>query len=313
MPHIPTEEEIRGFFKSLSNWGRWGADDQMGTLNLITPAHRLAAAKLVQEGVTVSCGRLMSKGWAPDLREPMQHYMEFSGDPWRDQPSEPGVMQAAADYLGMIIHGPGSSHVDALAHIFWDGKMYNGRPAGLVSTQHGATVGSVELARDGIVGRGVLLDIASAKGVKWLQPKEPIYPEDLEAAERFGGVQVQAGDIMLVRSGHYRRREEAGPINLADGRPGLHAACLPWLRQRDIALLGTDTATDIMPSGMKHPMMPVHQVGIVAMGLWLMDNANLERVAAACAQRRRYEFLLTIAPLRLHNFTGSPVNPIAMF
>ncbi len=313
MPQAPAASEVLTYFKKLSNWGRWGPDDELGTLNLITPERRLRATRLVTEGVTVSCGRRLEKGVFSDVREPIVHLMELSGERWAGRKSEPGQMQAAADFLGMIVHGPAASHVDAHAHMFWDGMMYNGRPADLVNSADGATAGSIELLRDGVVGRGVLLDVAGAKGVKWLEPREPIFPEDLEAAERWGGVRVEEGDILLVRTGHFRRRHETGPVDLAQGRPGLQAACLPWLHERGVAFLGSDTANDIMPSDYAFPALPVHQVGLVAMGLWLMDGANLERLADACEARQQREFLLTIAPLRLHNFTGSPVNPIAMF
>ena len=139
-------------------------------------------------------------------------------------------------------------------------------------------------------------------------------PEDLEAAEKVQGVRVESGDILLVRTGFYGRRLKEGAVNpLQAGSPALHAACCPWLRERGGAMIGTDTHNDIAPPPYPSMGNSFHVVCLVAMGLWLIDNGNLEDLGRACAERRRWEFLLTIAPLRLKNVTGSPVNPIAVF
>jgi len=150
--------------------------------------------------------------------------------------------------------------------------------------------------------------------VKWMGPGEGVMPEDLEAAEAAQGVRVESGDILLVRTGYYARRLAEGPVNpMEAGTPALHVACCPWLRERGVAMVGSDTHNDIAP--LPYPSLgnSFHVVSLVALGLWLIDNANLEEVARAAAERTRWEFLLTIAPLRLKNVTGSPVNPIAMF
>jgi len=168
--------------------------------------------------------------------------------------------------------------------------------------------------RDGVVSRGVLLDVARTRNVSWLGPGEGVMPEDLEAAEKAQGLRVESGDILLVRTGYYARRLAEGPVNpMEAGTPALHVACCPWLRERGVAMIGTDTHNDIAP--LPYPALgnSFHVVSLVAMGLWLIDNMNLEEVARAAADRKRWEFLLTIAPLRLKNVTGSPVNPIAMF
>jgi len=168
--------------------------------------------------------------------------------------------------------------------------------------------------RDGVVSRGVLLDVAGAKGVSWMGSGEGVMPEDLEAAEKAQGVRVESGDILLVRTGYYARRLAEGPVNpMVAGTPALHVACCPWLRERGVAMIGTDTHNDIAPLPYPNLGNSFHVVSLVAMGLWLIDNMNLEEVARASADRKRWEFLLTIAPLRLQNVTGSPVNPIALF
>jgi kynurenine formamidase len=310
----PTEEEVLGYFDSCSNWGRWGPEDQLGTVNFITPERRRKAAALVRDGVSVTCSRPITTDLAPDVVSQPIHLMEKSGEKYAGKKSGPEEFQSSSDWFGMRFHGFTITHIDSLAHIFWDGKMYNGHPAELVVTAGGATVESIDLLKDGIVTRGVLLDLPRLRERAWLDDVEPIYPEDLEEAEKASGVRVESGDVLLVRTGALRRRNEEGPGPTSGlGRPGLQAACLPWLHEREIAFLGSDTHQDISPSGYPRVALPIHSVGIVAMGLWLIDNANLEELAAACEQRQRWEFLLTFGPLRIHNGTGSPINPIAVF
>jgi kynurenine formamidase len=313
---LPTETEVLHYMETCSNWGRWGDQDELGTLNLITPEKRLSAFHLVREGTAVTCARPVTTDMTADTTFQVMRFMVDSGE-GRDPDSAEGARPrriGASEFIGMVFHGATITHVDSLAHIFWQGKIYNGRPAHLVTSREGAQVESVDLLHNGVMTRGVLLDIARAKGKDWLELGEPVLPADLEAAEQAGGVRVEPGDILLIRTGYVRRRHERGPVNpMQDGSPGPQAACLPWLHQRGIAMLGSDTHNDLSPSGYPNFPLPVHVVGIVAMGLWLIDNCNLEDLAQACAARQRWEFLLTIAPLRLRNVTGSPVNPLAIF
>ena len=312
--NLPTEQEVLGYFDSCSNWGKWGPDDQLGAINHITPEKRKQAAGLVREGVTVGCARPLKKEMAPDVANPLLHYMAGSGECFAGQPNEPGKLQSSSDFFGIAFHGLTVTHVDSLAHVFWNGKMYNGIPAERITTREGAQDGSIDLLREGIVTKGVLLDIPKVRGVKWMDWSESLTPDDLEAAERELGVTVEPGDVLFTRFGVLRRRDEEGPTQrIIRERPGYHAACLPWFHRRQISMLGSDGAQDAVPSGYEQVAMPIHQVGIVAMGLWLIDNANLEDLAAACERYGRWEFMLAIAPLRLHNGTGSPINPVAAF
>ena len=312
---IPTEQEVLGYFKSLSNWGRWGEEDQLGTLNLITPEKTKRATQLVQEGITISCARTIRYDPAPDVPFPPLHYMIESGEGWASGDKVSSRASAAAvDFFGLIFHGHAITHMDSLAHFFWEGKMYNGRPAHLVSTSLGATVESIEIVKDSIVTRGVLVDVPMVRGVSWVERGEGVMPEDIEAAEERCGFRVEEGDVLLVRTGQIRRREVQGPVNPAvAGGTACQAACLPLFHQRGIAMIGSDTGNDIMPSSYPKVSNPIHQVGIVSMGLWILDNANLEELAQACQQRNRWEFLISISPLRMYNGTGSPVNPVAVF
>ena len=309
---VPSEQEVLGYFETYKNWGRWGKDDQLGTINFITPAKRKRAAALVAEGVPVTCARPIKKELAPDINDPMLHFMTGSGECFAGgAENEPNVVQSSGDFIGLVFHGYSVTHVDSLAHVFWNGKMYNGFPAEAITVREFATKESIDLLANGVVSRGVLLDMPRLKGVKWLEPGTPIFPEELEAAEKACGVKVESGDILLVRTGWYRRRLEMGPVNPIP-RPGLQAACIPWLHQRQVAMLGADGTNDVAPSNYQI-RGPIHQIGIPGMGLWLLDNGNLEDLAAACEKYKRWEFLLSIGPLRIVNGTGSPVNPIAMF
>jgi kynurenine formamidase len=309
-----TEADVVRLMDTLSNWGRWGADDELGTLNLVTFAKRREAARLVQDGVTVTCARpIVSEITADTTFQPMR-FMVDSGE-GRDTATHERILQrrGASEFIGMVFHGFTITHVDTPAHFFWKGRIYNGRSCNLITSREGAQVESVELLRDGVVSRGVLLDVAALRG-RWLGPGEGVMPEDLEAAERAAGVRVEPGDILLIRTGYYAQRLAEGARHpMRDGSPAAHVACAPWFRERGVAMLGTDTHNDVAPTpypGIGHPL---HIVSLVAMGLWLIDNCNFEDLARACATRRRWEFLLTVAPLRLANATGSPVNPIALF
>ena len=309
-----TEQDVIDLLTKLSNWGRWGADDERGALNLITPDKRVAAARLVRDGVPVSCARSITTDITADTGYQPMRFMVDSGE-GREHDGNERILErrGASEFIGMVFHGYTITHIDTPAHYFWRGKMYNGRPSSTVTSREGARASAVDVARDGIVSRGILLDIAALRG-RWLESGEAVMPEDLEAAERAQGVRVEGGDILLVRTGYYGRRLAQGPRNPGkDGSPGAHVACTPWLRERGVAMYGSDTHNDISPLPYPNLGNSFHVVALVALGLWLIDNANLEELAAACTARRRWEFLLTIAPLPLRGVTGSPANPIAVF
>jgi kynurenine formamidase len=324
MPKPPTEAEVLGWFESLSNWGRWGDNDQLGTLNLINSSHRRKAAAMVVEGVAVSCAWDISTTLQiGDHFGPPQRHMLMTGEGLADQhrvaPPHPvpGVdtsrAAGAVEYFGCVFHGVNITHLDALSHVFWDRKSYNGKPAELVNAVFGATNLAVTGVRDGILTRGVLIDVPALRNVDWLEPGDAIFPEDLEAAEKVEGVHVSTGDVVLLRTGYARRKREHGAVPPQNGQAGWHAACLPWLHERGVAAIGCDTAQDVVPSGYSQVALPIHSIGIVAMGLWLLDNCDLEALAATCGRLRRWEFCFTVAPLRIEGGTGSPVNPLAIF
>jgi kynurenine formamidase len=310
--HRPSQDQLLEWMQSLSNWGRWGDDDQRGTLNLVTPEVTRRALGLAREGVTVSCARRVSYEAATDTPLPPQHYMLSSGEGFR--PGEGPDRQGSRDYFGMVFHGHTITHIDSLAHFFWDGHMYNGVPSRRVTTTEGATSHGVDVARSGIVTRGVLVDAPRLRGVERVERGDGVGLDDVERAEARCGFRIGEGDVLLLRTGQLGHRDRTGPVDPnTGGSAGPLPELLPLVRERGVAVLGSDTGNDVVPTGYPRFSNPVHQVGIVAMGLWILDNAWLDDLAEACAARQRWEFLYTILPLRLTNATGSPVNPVAIF
>jgi kynurenine formamidase len=306
-----TPESVAAFDElcaPLSNWGRWGSDDELGTVNLLTEQRAAAAAGRVRAGRVVPLGRVLRTAAAPDNPQPLLHLMKSSGD---GAPEHGGAH--ASDWLGLAYHGSATTHLDAHSHQFWNGQMYNGRPAAEVSTRGGANSGSVEPLARGLVGRGVLLDVPRALGREWLEPGEGIGPDDLDRVAAIQGVEFETGDLLLVRTGRDARAAEHGVLNPIDqGGPGLILQCLPWLRRHDVGVLGSDVQADVMqPRGAPHPM-PVHAGALAVLGLPLLDNLLLEELSRVCSQLRVWDFLLTVAPLALRRATGSPVNPLAV-
>lgn len=312
------DSQIIEWFDTLSNWGRWGNDDLMGTLNLITPEKRREAAGLVREGISVSCGlpiRFNEHNLDDFWPEP-RHYMQFM--PMQAPPPDFVGRSGSTDVVVLNCHGMTLSHLDCPGHVFFKPARdrplvsFNGLQPSVVNSRDGVTKGAITLAADGIVSRGVLLDIARLRGVDWIEPRTPIFPEDLEEAERAQGVRVGPGDILCIRTGHPGRKRAEGWNSRPGEQAGPEAACLPWLRERDVAVLACDTANDPVPEEEGHMVRPIHCIGIPAMGLWLLDGADYEELAKQCARLNRWEFMFTIAPLRLNGASASPVNPIAM-
>jgi len=298
-----TPDEVKASFERISNWGRWGKEDQRGALNFITAEKRATAARLAKAGEIVSLALPLSTQTTAENPQPVQHMMLHVG---------PHAV-AALDYFGIAPHGMAFTHLDALCHVFRDGKMYNGFSNREVG-RFGAKKCAIDVTRDGIVSRGVLLDIAKTQKVEWLEPGDPIYPEDLNAAERMGAVRVDEGDILLIRTGRHQRRKAKGAWDpWREGLPGLDASCLTWLHERRIAVLGCDAVSDLIPNGYGGELsMPIHVGTLVMMGIHLIDNADLEALSAECARHNRYEFLFAMAPLILERDTASPVNPLAI-
>ena len=301
-----TQADVDRLMKDVSNWGRWGKEDQIGAINLITSEKRRAAAALVTEGVSVSLARNTEKVKGPDNANPFEHTMLATG-------LKPFGGQWCVDNYSVAYHGYAHTHIDALCHIFYHGKMYNGFAQEEV-TEKGTAKLSIHNLKSGVFARGVLMDIPKLKGVEYLEPGEAIFPKDLEAWERKAGIKVSSGDVIFIRTGRWARRAEHGPWDMEkEGAAGLHVSCVKWLRERDVAILGSDAASDVLPSRVEGVSHPVHLLTLNAMGVHILDNCDLEALSAAAAQRRRWTFLLTVAPIPVTGGTGSPLNPIATY
>jgi kynurenine formamidase len=295
--HVVTDAEYERWKKELSNWGRWGKDDEIGALNLITPEKRKQAAGLVKEGFSVSLAGDADTVQAVD----------------NPNPYDVKLLAIGNDRIGVAYHGIAHTHLDSLAHINDNGVFYNGyKPDADSVLKGGHAKNSIHNVKNGIFTRGILIDIPRLKGVSYLEPGTPIYVEDLEAWEKQAGVKVSAGDALFVRTGVWARRKEVGPwLRGRVGRSaGLDPSVIPWLKQRDIAILGSDHPQGVSPSS---PPGAVHDFVLLYLGVHLFDNCDLEALADAAADRKRWDFLLTAAPLPIRGGTGSPANPIATF
>jgi kynurenine formamidase len=297
-----SKEEVREYIGRTNNWGRWGFDDQRGTINLVTPETTVAAASLVREGISISLSRPLPTAPGPANPFPVHHFMETL-------PRGDGA-GAAHDYVNVGCHGAVTTHIDALTHI-WDddGLLYNGVAAESAIGFHGTSWGGLEHWSDGIVTRGVLLDVAAHRGVPYVTNDAPVTAGELQDVLESSGAQLRAGDALAVHSGRERYNDDHPIWGSESERPGLDVSCIKFMRCHDISLLLWDM-TDRKPIGLGLPW-GVH-LAIPAYGLALVDQAKLAVLAATCKRLGRCEFLLSVAPLLLAGGTGSPVNPIAV-
>ena len=312
-PAPVTLAEFDALFEAVKNWGRWGPDDELGTLNYITPDKVAAAAALVQSGRSVSMAIPINKVAGPDNPNPAVHFMSLM----HDLPVSESGLSFGMCFLGMASHGDCHTHVDALNHVAYRGQLYNGRPASEL-TSRGSQWGDIAAYANGIVGRGVLLDAARHRRVDWLEPGEAVTRAELEAIEAAAGVRVGEGDILVFRTGHHARRLALGPWNneyapAGEGKAGLHVDTIPWMHERRVAAFLPDGDGETVPSNVEGMPYPIHPLQLTAMGMCISDSLQLEDLARACEEEGRCEFMVVGLPLRLPGATGSPWNPIAIF
>ncbi len=307
MTHSLSEAAFRSLYRRLRDQAREGLDQRRGALGRLTPERVVAAAAEVRCGRTVSLAALVETTPGPDNPRPASHRMTV---PASGEDDDRGL-RFALDRFAMNVHGDADSHLDALCHVIFDGALYGGVPASSV-TPEGAGALTLDLVRDGIVGRGVLLDIPRLRGVPWLEPGDHVTTEDLVAAEAAQQVTVGPGDLLFVRVGHRRRRRSLGAWDAARARAGLHPTAMGFLAERRVAALGSDGNNDTAPGAVAEVPFPVHVLAMNAMGLHLMDYLDFEELAPECERQDRWHFLCVVAPLRLPSATGSPVNPIAV-
>jgi kynurenine formamidase len=290
--------EYDALFQQVKNWGRWGASDQLGAANLVTDAKRRQAAALVKTGLTVSLAHNPLTDQADDNASPFEHTMNkgFTTDTYR-----------------VSYHGYAHSHLDALCHILYKDQTYNGYARADVNTEKGCTKLSIDTLKQGVITRGILLDIPRLKGVPYLEPGTPVYQEDVEAWEKQARVKVGPGDAVLLRTGRWARRVQMGPWPVGRSAAGFHASIATWLKARDVAFVGSDAASEVMPSLVEGVNLPVHTLVITALGINILDNQDLERLAETAARLKRWEFQLVINPVPVTGGTGSPLNTLAVF
>lgn len=283
------------WMRELSNWGRWGPQDQLGAVNLITPEVRRRAVATVKDGFSVSLSR---------DADTAGHTMNVHGAQREDM--------FAQDTFTFRFHGATLTHLDTMAHMLHGETLYNGYSRLQVNAQ-GAQVLNVAAYKQGFVSRGVLMDIPRLKNVPYLDVSTPISPADLDAWEKQASVTVRPGDIVFIRTGRWTRRAEKGNWDTDAASAGLHASCARWLKARDVAIVGSDAHAELMPSPVAGVAYPLHALLLTAMGVPMLDNCDLEALSRAAAERKRWEFLLTAAPIPVPKGTGSPINPIATF
>ena len=302
---LRTLAEYEQMFDEVSNWGRWGESDEIGTLNLITEAKRRQAAALVQSGISVSLAHNLITEQAADMPNPFE--MTNGGSRFR-----------------YGFHSTTHTHVDAICQFGYKGRAFNGYPESEIRTSAGCTKMGVETLKDGIVTRGILLDIPRLKGMPYLEPGTPVYVDDIEAWEKKAGVKVEAGDAIFLRTGRWLRREQLGPWQLypappGEGEAGYHVSVVPWIRSRDVAVVGADVSNDVTPARVgdavlaETRLMPVHSLVIVAIGGYVVDAMDLEALAETAAKLNRWEFMVTGAPITAAGGTGALLNLTATF
>jgi len=298
---LPTRADVESYLKDRRNWGRWGADDQVGAVNLITPEKRVKAAGLVRSGRAVSMSREFPKNPAPNNPNPAQHFMRLI---------DRGNGGGALDYYGVSYHGQASTHLDSLCHVWNENGMWSGRKPTEEIGFDGARFGASTNWSSGIITRGVLLDVPRFRRQAYVTQDRPIHGWELEDVALSQGTRLEPGDALLVYGGREAWDRENPQWGSGPSRPGLHASCLPFVRDNDVSLLVWDMM-DLAPNGYD-VAWSVHGV-IFAYGVGLVDNALLEPLAAACAEEQRYEFMFMALPLVVVGGTGSPLNPIALF
>lgn len=295
-----TDDELEAMFHRCSNAGRWGTDDELGTLNYITRKKRVAAAKLVRTGEVISAGRDLSTSQSKVDPRPMQHMIMYNGN-------GPGI----SDYFSIAPHGMAVTHMDALCHFSVDDQLYNNRKRSETVSANGAEWGSIHAMRQGIFTRGVLLDVAAARDVPWYQSDEYVTAADFEAAEKRQKLRVEPGDAIFVRTGMERMEQELG-IQDVYPRAGLHAECVEWMHEREVAVYGGD-CIEKLPYPSERFTSAFHMIALVSMGLPILDWPALTELAETCERLEQWNFLLTTAPLRLPGGTSSPLNPLCTF
>ena len=304
-------ERFHRLAKKVNNWGRWGSDDEIGTINLITPEVRMRAAACVRTGRVFSLALPLSEaegiqtGVMPGRINPVRAMVQIN----TPLTGDPAGFCSSDDMVAMGLQC--ATHWDGLGHVSYDGRIYNGNPASSI-TAFGASVCGIHKIRT-LVSRGVLLDVARARATNRLDGGYPITAQDLDAAEAQAGLEVEPGDVVLVRTGQMELLARGDKAGYGAPAPGLSTMTVEWFRDRDVAAVATDTLPfEVWPGEDDAVMLPVHLLHLVEMGMTQGQNWVLDELAEDCAADGVYEFLLEASPQPFTNAVGSPVNPVAV-
>jgi len=304
-----TRSEFDAVYAACSNWGVWGPDDERGAANYITPDIVKEAAGLIRTGRTVSCSWPLDTVAGPDNPKPVVHHMTMMND---IHLGDSGDIRFTCDFMGIEFHGDAHSHIDALCHVVYKGKTHNGLPIEQAANSMGGLRQTMDVAKEGIVGRGVLIDIPRLRGTKWVEPSEAIMRDEIEAALAAQNVELHQGDIVFFRTGHARKRLDEGPWDASNAKAGFHTTAMPLFHETKVAAIGFDGDGETVPANCEGIRYPIHTIGVNSMGLYFLDSLYFEDLAEACEQEGRFDFFCVVAPLRLAAGTGSPVNPVAI-
>ena len=302
-----TFDQFEKIFNEIKNWSDFPADKlERGSLNYITNETVKNSATEVKSGRVVRMALPWNTTSAIDNPSPALHYMVELGDIEEPEPT------ANKDFIGVNFHGKAVSHFDAFTHIAYKDQLYGGKISSQVVNATGSQWGTVDKL-GAIVTRGVLLDAARLKGLDWLEPGTAVMAQDILDAEAKFGFKISQGDAVLLRSGHFNKREKVGfwdPHNLS---AGFHVEVMQLLKDRKVSVIGADGDSDVRPSPVEAVSSPIHVLALPALGIPLLDNLQLEALGDACAAEKRWTFQFVLAPLNIPGGTGSPVDPIAVF
>jgi kynurenine formamidase len=304
VPDSMTKPQFDQLMQDISNWGRWGELDELGTLNLITPERRISAAQLVQQGITVSMALELNKVGDSLNTNPFEHQLNLA---------EFGGHKVAGDRYAVDYHGFAHSHMDGLPHFAHKGFFYNGVPFSAAKPTGTDRLGIHNAGVNGVFTRGVLVDMPKHLGIEFMEPGTAVTAADLESWEKANDVKIGSGDVLLIRTGRWVKVNQDGQWNFLEKAAGSQASIASWLKARDVSIIGSDGVSDVMPSGVEGLLNPLHELVLVGLGMPILDNLDLDALAAVSTRLDRVTFLYVGAPLRVKGGTGSPLNPLAIF
>ena len=309
---LTEREKFDNLSKEISNWGRWGKNDQLGTLNNISESNIINAKKLVIEGRTISLSRNMSKETNPFNHAPIKHKpFIFPADAFGADPKL--AQEGAGDVFEIEYHGYSHTHIDAINHFGRNGKMYNGYPFEINSNNEFENLGVDEIGKSGVISRGILIDLPVFFGVDYVEAGTVIRIEDIKNWEKRNNIQIGKGDILLLRTGRWEQLRQKGYWEITKKSTGFHYSVASFLKERDVAAIGCDGVSDVYPSGIKSKKDALHELVLVDLGMPIFDNMDLDELSTYLDELGRKTFMFVANPLKIKGATGAPINPVAIY